>query len=83
VVGNSPPARVVVDAPLVRALVEAGAERIEPKQAWTNVADFTTRGIDAINLGPGEPRYAHHRDERVEIEALVRCYETLRRAFGA
>ncbi|MGL6278279.1 MAG: succinyl-diaminopimelate desuccinylase [Gaiella sp.] len=79
VVGNSPPARVVSDTPLVSALLEAGARGIEPKQAWTNVADFTTRGIDAINFGPGEPTYAHRRDERVEIDALVHCFETLRR----
>jgi succinyl-diaminopimelate desuccinylase len=76
--GDSPPARVVADAPLVRALREAGDLRLEPKQAWTNVADFTTRGIDAINFGPGEPRFAHRRDEQVEIAALVSCYETLR-----
>ncbi len=79
VVGNSPPARVVADAPLVTALVEAGARGVEPKQAWTNVADFTTRGIDAVNFGPGEPAFAHRRDERVEIAALVHCYETLAR----
>jgi succinyl-diaminopimelate desuccinylase len=77
--GDAPPARVVADAPLVQALREAGDLAIEPKQAWTNVADFTSRGIDAVNLGPGDPALAHRRDERVEIAALVRCYETLRR----
>ena len=79
IVGNSPPARVVSDTPLVERLLVAGARGIEPKQAWTNVADFTTRGIDAINFGPGEPAYAHRRGERGEIAALVHCYETLHR----
>ena len=77
--GDAPPARVVADAPLVQALGAAGDLAVEPKQAWTNVADFTSRGIDAVNFGPGDPAFAHRRDERVEIAALVRCYETLRR----
>ena len=37
------------------------------------------RGIDAVNFGPGATRYAHRRDELVEIDALVRAYETLLR----
>ncbi|MEP6892611.1 MAG: succinyl-diaminopimelate desuccinylase [Gaiellaceae bacterium] len=77
--GDSPPARVVADTPLVRALREAGDLAVEPKQAWTNVADFTSRGIDAVNFGPGDPVFAHRRDEQVGIDALVHCYETLRR----
>jgi succinyl-diaminopimelate desuccinylase len=77
--GDAPPARVVADTPLVRALRDAGELALEPKQAWTNVADFTSRGIDAVNFGPGDPMFAHRADERVEIAALVRCYETLRR----
>jgi succinyl-diaminopimelate desuccinylase len=76
--GNSPPASVAADAALVQDLRAAGDLRIEPKQAWTNVADFTSRGIDAVNFGPGDPRHAHRRDEQVEIAALVSCYETLR-----
>jgi len=76
--GDSPPAAVVTDTPLVRALRDAGDLAFEPKQAWTNVADFTTRGIDAVNFGPGATRYAHRRDELVEIDSLVRAYETLR-----
>lgn len=82
IIGNSPPARVVSDTPLVERLVAAGARGIEPKQAWTNVADFTTRGIDAVNFGPGQPAFAHRRDERVEVAALVHCYETLWRFIG-
>lgn len=79
VVGDSPPARVVTDSPLVRALREAGGFELRPKQAWTNVADFTARGIDAVNLGPGSTFHTHKRDERVEIASLVRVYEALRR----
>jgi succinyl-diaminopimelate desuccinylase len=77
--GDSPPATVVTDTPLVRALRHAGDLVFEPKQAWTNVADFTTRGIDAVNFGPGATRYAHRRDELVEVDALVSAYETLLR----
>ena len=47
------------------------------------MADFTSRGIDAVNFGPGEPRYAHAADEQVEIAGLVRCFETLWRFLTA
>src|SRR5207244_1841826 len=57
----------------------AGEFAVEPKQAWTNVADFSSRGVDAVNLGPGATRYAHTRDERVEIAALQRTFEALQR----
>jgi succinyl-diaminopimelate desuccinylase len=77
VIGNAPPARVVTDSPFVEALRSVGDLAVEPKQAWTNVADFTARGIDAVNFGPGHTRYAHRRDELVELEALVHAYETL------
>jgi succinyl-diaminopimelate desuccinylase len=80
--GNSPPGAVVSGSPLVRALLDAGARGLEPKQAWTNVADFTIRGIDAVNFGPGHPRYAHTRDELVEVGALVHAYETLHRLLS-
>ena len=79
VLGNSSPGAVAVDAPLVQALRAAADTTIEPKQAWTNVADFTSRGIPAVNFGPGATRYAHARDELVEIEALERAYLALRR----
>jgi succinyl-diaminopimelate desuccinylase len=63
----------------VQRLRAAGELALEPKQAWTNVADFTTRGIDAVNFGPGATRYAHRRDEQVEVASLVRAYGALLR----
>ena len=77
--GDSPPARVVTDSPLVHRLRAAGDLALEPKQAWTNVADFTSRGIDAVNFGPGATRYAHRRDEQVEIVALEQAFTALSR----
>jgi succinyl-diaminopimelate desuccinylase len=79
ILGNSPPAHVVVDRPLVTRLREAGSFGVQPKQAWTPVAQFAEAGLDAVNLGPGATRYAHRADERVEIGELVRSYEALRR----
>jgi succinyl-diaminopimelate desuccinylase len=81
ILGNSPPAHVVIDRPLVTRLRDAGGLAVRPKQAWTPVAQFAEAGIDAVNLGPGATRYAHRADERVEIEELVRTYESLVRFF--
>jgi succinyl-diaminopimelate desuccinylase len=81
--GNSQPAPVVVDEPLVRRLRDLGPLSVEPKQAWTPVAEFAAAGVAAINFGPGDPRFAHRRDERVAIDALLRAYATLRRFLTA
>jgi succinyl-diaminopimelate desuccinylase len=78
-VGNAPAGQVATDAQLVHELRSAGDLAVEPKLAWTNVADFTMRGIDAVNFGPGHTALAHRRDEHVTIAALVHAYETLRR----
>jgi succinyl-diaminopimelate desuccinylase len=83
ILGNSPPAHVVVDRPLVTRLREAGGFAVKPKQAWTPVAQFAEAGLDAVNLGPGGTRYAHRADERVETGELVRTYEALRRFASA
>ena len=80
---NSPSARVVLDTPLVDRLRRAGDLGVAPKQAWTPVAEFSSRGVDAVNYGPGATRYAHKRDEQIEIAALVSAYETLERFLRA
>ena len=79
ILSNSPPAHVAAGSPVVEALRRAGDLELQPKQAWTNVADFATRGLDAVNFGPGATRYAHTADERVEVAALERCYDVLQR----
>jgi succinyl-diaminopimelate desuccinylase len=79
ITSNSPPAHVASGSPLVEALRDAGGFEVQPKQAWTNVADFAARGLDAINLGPGGTRYAHAVDERVEIAELERTFVALQR----
>jgi succinyl-diaminopimelate desuccinylase len=76
---NSPPAHVAARSPLVEKLQAAGPFRVEPKQAWTNVADFAARGLDAVNLGPGATRYAHAVDEQIEIAELERTFAALQR----
>ena len=50
---------------------------IEPKQAWTDVAQLSYHGIDAVNFGPGQPHQAHQRNEYVEIEKVEECYRIL------
>jgi succinyl-diaminopimelate desuccinylase len=76
---HSPPAHVAAQSALVQELRAAGSFALEPKQAWTNVADFAARGLDAVNLGPGGTRYAHAADERVEIAELERTFAALQR----
>lgn len=78
-VGNAPSAPVATANPLVRALRAAGDLPLEPKQAWTPVAEFALAGVDAVNFGPGDPAYAHRRDEQVSEAALVRSYDILAR----
>jgi succinyl-diaminopimelate desuccinylase len=77
--GNAPSAPVATDNDLVQRLIATGDLDVAPKQAWTPVAEFAAAGVDAVNFGPGDPRYAHTRDEQVAVDALVRSYETLER----
>jgi succinyl-diaminopimelate desuccinylase len=77
ILSNSPAARVAARSPLVERLREVGGFELHPKQAWTPVAEFSAQGLDAVNLGPGATRYAHRRDERVEIAALERTFQAL------
>jgi succinyl-diaminopimelate desuccinylase len=79
---NSPSAPVNLSNPLLQRLREVGSLPVHPKQAWTPVAEFAARGLDAINFGPGDPGLAHKRDERVSIEALNRSLTVLREFLG-
>ena len=73
------PSGAVARGPLVDALTAAGHLAIEPKQAWTPVAEFGTAGLAAVNFGPGDPPQAHTRGESISVAALVRGYRVLER----
>ncbi|HSS57255.1 MAG TPA: M20/M25/M40 family metallo-hydrolase, partial [Solirubrobacteraceae bacterium] len=70
-------APVAIANPMAQRLIAVGDLAVEPKQAWTPVAEFAAAGVDAINFGPGDPAQAHAREEHVRVDALVRCYETI------
>jgi succinyl-diaminopimelate desuccinylase len=74
---NAPSAPVAIGHPFVQRLIETGSLDVAPKQAWTPVAEFAQVDVPAVNFGPGDPAYAHRRDELVSIEALVRSFRTL------
>jgi succinyl-diaminopimelate desuccinylase len=77
VVDRSPPAPPHRGMPAVeRFVIEVGAE-VGGKQAWTDVARFTERGVPALNFGPGATAQAHQRGEWVSVDALVDAVERL------
>ena len=75
--GSSPSGAVRVDNPLAARLVEISGHPVEPKQAWTPVAEFEAAGVAAVNFGPGEPSAAHAVDESVALSALTASYRAL------
>lgn len=70
-------APVALDHPVARRLIAAGSLAVEPKQAWTPVAELAEAGYAAVNFGPGAPAQAHQRGEHVEIASLLRAYRVL------
>lgn len=75
----SPACPAFADHPLVARLRERSGARVEPKQAWTDVARLAAAGIPAVNFGPGATAQAHQQGEWVELEALPRAYRALER----
>jgi succinyl-diaminopimelate desuccinylase len=76
-ISNTPGALPPHENPLMRRLVAAAGAPAEAKQAWTPVAEFAAAGIEAVNLGPGDPAFAHRADERIATDALARGHEIL------
>jgi succinyl-diaminopimelate desuccinylase len=77
IVGHAPSGAVAVDGDLARSLIARTRRPVTPKQAWTPVAEFGLAGVPAVNFGPGDPAFAHKRDEQVAAAALVRAYGTI------
>lgn len=52
---------------------------VTAKQAWTDVARLTARGVPAVNFGPGETAQAHSATESVALENLDYSFRALHR----
>ena len=79
----APSGDVHLDHPLIRDWLAREAPPVRPKQAWTDVARFTSNGIAAVNFGPGETSQAHQANEWCSIDSLEFCFNALRRFFTA
>ena len=77
VTDSAPGAMPGLQRPAAAAFVEAVGAEVGPKFGWTDVAQFTTLGIPAVNYGPGNPLFAHKADEHVPVAHLHAVLESL------
>jgi succinyl-diaminopimelate desuccinylase len=64
--------------PAAKALIEAAGGQVRAKYGWTDVSRFAARGIPAVNYGPGDPNFAHRRDEQVPVRQITAAVAMLR-----
>ncbi|MEU3049434.1 MULTISPECIES: succinyl-diaminopimelate desuccinylase [unclassified Streptomyces] len=64
--------------PAAAAFMAAVGGTARPKFGWTDVSRFSALGVPAVNYGPGDPLYAHKRDEHVRTDRIVHCERRLR-----
>jgi succinyl-diaminopimelate desuccinylase len=76
---RAPSGPAIVDNPLLLELRALTGAPLEPKQAWTDVAQLAAQGIPAANFGPGEQAQAHQKGESCGEAALLRAYQMLER----
>ncbi|KUH40106.1 MULTISPECIES: succinyl-diaminopimelate desuccinylase [Streptomyces] len=63
--------------PAAAAFMAAVGGTAKPKFGWTDVARFSALGVPAVNYGPGDPIYAHKRDEHVAVDRIAHCERRL------
>ncbi|HET6231666.1 MAG TPA: succinyl-diaminopimelate desuccinylase [Longimicrobiaceae bacterium] len=83
VIDSAPAGTVHSDHPVIAEWARREGLRILPKQAWTDVARFTSHGIPAVNFGPGETSQCHQANEWCSVDSLESCFMALHRFFAA
>lgn len=63
--------------PAAAELVEALGGQFRAKYGWTDVARFSNLGIPAVNLGSGDPGFAHKPDEQCPISQITQVSDAL------
>lgn len=78
----APAASPVADHPLFSSLARVAGAEVTPKQGWTDVAQLASRGLPAVNFGPGDTALAHKPGESVDIDDLDWAYDALLQVLG-
>lgn len=78
IVDVAPSGDVRLDEPHLAAWIGACGLPVAAKQAWTDVARLTSRGVAAVNFGPGETSQAHQARESISIAALATHHRAMR-----
>lgn len=73
----SPGALPGLGQPAARALIDAVGGNVRAKYGWTDVARFSEMGTPAVNFGPGDPGFAHKRDEQVPVAQITEVSRAL------
>jgi succinyl-diaminopimelate desuccinylase len=77
VLQSQPAAAPNLTNPLVAEFVDAVGLDVHPKLGWTDVARFASRGVPAVNFGPGDPEIAHTPGEHVTRASIEHAYAAL------
>lgn len=82
IIDIAPPGRVVTEHPRLSNWAARHGLTLEAKQAWTDVAQLSARGIPAANFGPGLTAQAHQAGEYVPVANLLAARRMLADLLG-